>query len=481
MSKKEKTTVKKEKTTAKGASFKTKAFRAGGYSTAAAAIIIIIAVLINLLASNISTAYTNIDTTDSGVYSISEQTKDMVSSLENDVTIYYIASPDSRMGYITKLLDKYKSCGKHLKVEYIDPDVNPDFASEYTDESVANGDLLVVCGEKSQVVSSADMIEYEAGSYEYYVYYAQNGQQTDVYWNGEIQLTKAIDFVTSDKTYSVYFFDYSGDISFETLESALENENIVCVTLPEDSDEIPDDASCVILSDVYDDISESDLTLLRNYLNKGGKLYIAASYSGEERENLTKLLADYGLSFTDATLEDGDRYFSSKEQLAPLCTGDHAIIAPFSKADYIYFSSAMGIKTEETGGVTVTPLITTSDSAYLSTDDSDDVDFTAFNLGVIAENSDTNAQIVVYGTSDYTSSDYMSASDLSNSDLFVNSIGWLCDKDSAVTIHAKAVTSDTTLDFSEGSAGVIVVLTAVVPAVCAVAAGFIIWYRRKNS
>lgn len=479
MSKKEKTT-KTEKSGSFSKMFKTKAFRAGGYSTAAAAIIIVIAVIINLLVSSVSTAYTNIDTTGAGLYSISEQTKDMLKSLENDVTFYYIASEDAKTGYVKKLLDKYESSSKKLKVENINPDTNPEFSKKYTSDSVADGDIIVVCGEKSKVVHQSDMIQYEAGSYEAYIYYMQNGQQSNVYWNGEIELTKAIDFVTNNNSYNVYFLDYNGNSNFASLQTLLGNENITCADLTENADSIPDDASCVVLSDVDKDISEEQYNMLGEYLKKGGKLYISADYSDEDRPNLDKLLKTFGLSFTSATLEDGDSNYSAKNKIRPQYAGEHAIISPFSKANYICFPDAMGIDVKETENIKATPLLETSESSYLSSDESNVLHFKVFNLGVIAENTQTGAQLVVYGAAGYTSSEYIDNASYSNSDLFVNSIGYLCDKDSAITLHAKTVTSDNTLDFSRTSTGAIIFIIAILPAVAAVAAGFIIRYRRKN-
>ena len=462
--------------------FKTKAFRAGGYSTAAAAIVIVIAVVLNLIVSGISTAYTNIDTTAAGVYSLSEQTKDIVSSLEKEVYIYYIVSPDSKAEYVSNLLDKFRAKGSNLKTEEIDPDINPDFASEYTDESVSNGDLLVVCGDKSAVVHYSDMIEYEAGSYEYYMYYLQNGQQTSVYWNGEVEILKAIDYVITTATYNVYFLNITGDEDFSLLTDALDNENIICDTISlEDGESIPDDASCIVINVSEDDITDKQYEDISKYLSKGGKVYIAADYSSGERENLNKLMSAYGLSFTSATLYDGDRNYGSRELLYPAYTGEHAVISPFAKANYMCFPDAMGIETTEKDNITVTPLIVTSESGYLSTDDSDDIDFKTFNLGVVADDSSTGAQLIVYGTTEYTSSDYMENASYSNSDLFVNSVGYLCDKDSAISVHAKSITSDTTLDFGSTPTASLIFAVAVLPVAISLAAGITIWYRRKNS
>lgn len=476
--------MKKEKNTKKnsssGKTFLTKAFRAGGYSTAASAVVIVIAVIINLIVSGISTAYTNIDTTEAGLYSVSEQTKARIAALENEVTIYYVASADARAGYVTKLIDKFVSCGSNLKAKDINPDLEPDFASKYTDETVVNGDLLVVCGDKAQVVHYSDMIEYEAGSYEYYYYYLQNGRQTNIYWNGEIEIIKAIDYVTSTKTYHVSFLDIGGDGDFSVLEDALDNENIICSTFPENAEKIPEDTDCVVIADMDADFSENAYKVLLDYLNGGGNLYIAVDFSAEKRPQTEKLLSQYGIRFTDATLEDGDRNFEPKSLLYPKYTGEHAIISPFSNANYLCFPNAMGIIETETDGVSVTPLLITSESAYLSTDEKNDLHFGQFYLGVVADNADTGAQVVVYGTAGYMAEEYMSDTRYANSDLFINSVGYLCDKDNAIAVHAKAITSDTTLDFGNVGTSSVFILIAAAPALLSLIAGFIIWYRRKN-
>ena len=69
----------------------------------------------------------------------------------------------------------------------------------------------------------------------------------------------------------------------------------------------------------------------------------------------------------------------------------------------------------------------------------------------------------------------------SNSDLFVNSVGYLCDKDSAISVHAKSITSDTTLDFGSTPTASLIFAVAVLPVAISLAAGITIWYRRKNS
>lgn len=455
------------------ASFKTKAFRAGGYSALASAIIIVIAILLNIAFSSVSTAYTNFDTTQTGIYSISRQTKDMLDSLEKEVNLYYIVSENSETGYVKKLLDKFASRSSKLKTEIINPDIQPDFAKKYTEDPVTDGDIIAVCGEKAQVIHFQDMIEYEAGSYENYLYYLQNGQPTSVYWKGEMLLLKAVDFVTSDKEYAVYFL--GDDNSLSTLEALLENMNFITAEIDMSATSVPEDASCVVITGV-EDLTDEMLTVLKGYYDKSGSLLI--NIGENKSENLTKLAEYIGVGFTSATIADGDRKLEIENVLLPHFSGEHAIIAPFSKANYVCMPDSFGIVSKENSNTTVTPILMSSQSAYLSTDAPNDLKFNEFTIGAIVDNAVKGSQCVIFGTDKYVDSEYIDDSRFSNGDLFINAVAYLCDKDSAITIHAKPVTSDATLDFSSFG-GAITLVLCFAPAVIAVVAGIIIKLRRR--
>ena len=78
----------------------------------------------------------------------------------------------------------------HIKVEYVDPAVSPNFYSSYTDAAPSDGSIIVVSGEKSKVIDASDLYEY---SVDYSTY-----TQTKSAYDGEGQLTSAISYVTSD-------------------------------------------------------------------------------------------------------------------------------------------------------------------------------------------------------------------------------------------------------------------------------------------
>ena len=77
-------------------SFRTRTFRAGGYSLAAAAVVIAIAVAVNLVVVALPADWTKTDLTSTGLYSLSSQTQQMVSALEDEVTVYWLVQSTPR-------------------------------------------------------------------------------------------------------------------------------------------------------------------------------------------------------------------------------------------------------------------------------------------------------------------------------------------------------------------------------------------------
>ena len=108
--------VKKKRFSLK-AWLKSRSFRAGGYSTAAVVIVIAIAVAVNLFAGALPSAYTHLDTTASGLFTLSAQTQQLVSALDTDVTVYWIVQSGSEDDTIKELLDRYDGLSDHLTIE----------------------------------------------------------------------------------------------------------------------------------------------------------------------------------------------------------------------------------------------------------------------------------------------------------------------------------------------------------------------------
>ena len=91
-----------------------KVFRNGLYSTAILAAAIVLAVLINLLVGAIPKKYTEFDLSAAKMYTLGDSSRQLMQSLDQDVTVYYLCETGSEDAIITKLLDHYADESGHL-------------------------------------------------------------------------------------------------------------------------------------------------------------------------------------------------------------------------------------------------------------------------------------------------------------------------------------------------------------------------------
>ena len=202
-------------------SFHTRTFRAGGYSLAAAAVVIAIAVAINLVVGALPADWTKIDLTNNGLYSLSSQTQQMISGLEDEVTVYWIVQSDTEDSTIGELLERYQDLSKNLKVEQRDPVVYPNFAQQYTTETLYNNSLIVTCGDRSRYISYYDIYVTDYSSY-------YTSGTTSTQFDGESQLTSAVDYVTNSDLPVVYTLTGHGESDLpSSLSGGAEEENLL--------------------------------------------------------------------------------------------------------------------------------------------------------------------------------------------------------------------------------------------------------------
>ena len=331
----------------------------GSYSMAMAAIFIVIVVVINMIVGAIPSKYSQLDVSSSKLYTIGDETKKVLKALDKDVTIYQIAQSGSEDDTISNLLKRYKDESKHIKVEVKDPVVNPKFTSQYTNDEVSANSLIVVCGDRSKVVSY-DTIYQSSMDYNTYSY-------TTTGFDGEGQIDSAISYVTSENLPILYTLDGHGEKELDsTLKEDIEKANIDIQSLNLLTEEkVPDDAACLLINAPTSDISETEKDAVIEYLENGGKAMIFSDYTEEGMTNFDAILANYGVQRTEGIVVEGDsqHYAQMPYYLVPTVNSTDAITDFASKGYYVLMPTAQGIqKTDDVRDtVTIESLLTTSD------------------------------------------------------------------------------------------------------------------------
>lgn len=473
-------------------SFRTRSFRAGGYSVAAGAIVIAIAVAVNLFAAALPSSWTAIDTTAQQLFSISGQTQNLVSGLETDVTIYWIVQAGYEDDTIGTLLDRYQDLSGHVRVVKKDPDVYPTFLDSYGVESVYNNSLIVESGERYRYVDYNDIYVID---YESYYYYGTE----DWSFYGEQELTSAIDYVVCEDMPKVYILTGHGEGSLPTtFQSAVEQENIETTELSLLTVEaVPEDADCLLIYGPQSDISADERTKLEAYLGAGGSMVLITDPPQEgSLANLEEMVASYGVTAAQGIVVEGnqDNYaWGTPYYLLPQIQSHTITTALVDGGYHVMLPIAQGLQVSDTlpDGVSVTELLTTSDKAYskaagysLSTYDREMGDISGpFALAVAIEQTlddgATGSVIWVSSTAllDEQSNEMVSGG---NQDFFLNTLSYLCGSEgSSISIHAKSLSYDyLTMDSSTASL-LMTLMLGIIP-VGYLAVGIIIWYRRKR-
>ncbi|MCD7766684.1 MAG: GldG family protein, partial [Lachnospiraceae bacterium] len=274
--------------------------RHGSYSIALTVIVVVAVLIVNLIAGQIPSQYTQIDLSGQQLSVLTDTTKELIEGLTEDVTIYYILEDDNRDSYVSRLLERYDDLSSHLTVIEKDPVLYPQFTSQYTDETLTDNSVIVVCGDNSKVISYDDMYEYEF-SYTYYSYTASG-------FDAEGLITSAIAALTSDDIPKLYTLTGHNELELtDTLTTSIEKENIEVEELNlVTSDAVPDDADCLLICSPTSDISEAEAQKIINYLRRGGSAIIITDYVTTELTNLNTVLEYYGTELVDGIVIEGN-------------------------------------------------------------------------------------------------------------------------------------------------------------------------------
>lgn len=361
----------------------------GSYSIAMTAVVIAGAIAVNLIVSELPSQYTKIDVSEQQLSSLTDQTKEMLEGLEEDVTIYYIMQDSSEDTYVSHLLERYEGYSSHVKVEEIDPVVSPNFASQYTEETLADNSIIVTCGESNRVISYSDMYESEF-NYNYYSYETTG-------FDGEGQITSAIAAVTSDNLPKLYTLTGHGELEINsTYAQSIEKENIETETLNlVTADGVPEDADCLLIASPTSDFSGAETQKILAYLKTGGRAIIVTDYTETEMPNLNSILDYYGVSLVDGVVleKDSNYYIQLPYYLVPQINSTDISSDMTGGSSYAFLAAAQGIQTTEDAreSLSISSVLTTSDTAYSKTDvagmttyekEEGDIDG-PFDLGVI--------------------------------------------------------------------------------------------------
>lgn len=491
--------------------------KSGSYALTVSAIVIAIIIIVNLMTSLLPEKMIKLDMSEEKLYTVGDKTSEILSSLDTDVTLYYICEENKEDDVIKRLADSYDELSDKITLKMIDPAINPDFISKYTTESLSSNSIIAVSEKRNAVVSASDMYklyvdgagEMTNSEYQQFMmqYYYSTGQYPQVdakqLFYGERSITSAVARVVSDNIPKIYFTTGHGetDISAKYREN-LETENYELSSLSMISEKIPEDADAIFIVAPTSDITAEEKTLLTDYVKAGGDVILITEYSlkmNEKTPNLSSFCDFMGVKSQDGLVFDANpsnSYQSTPHYILPI-VGDPVPTSPVSLMEstnvyvFVPYSHAIEIIPDRTD-VTVTPVLYTSTDGYLKAvidentkPEKEDGDISGqFNVAVASTyaSADTaqtasGGRLVWYSSTSIANSQ----TDISggNSELLISTVKWMTDKTESISIIGKDVSVEP-LVIDSATASVWKAILCIIVPIAVVSSGFAVWISRRR-
>ena len=470
--------------------FGTRSSKMGSYSFFLTVVVLAILVTVNIALSFLPDSYVQEDLTANQLYSISSQSKVMLSSLEEDITIYWVVASGEEDEYVEKLLHNYEDYSSRVTVEKKDPDLNPDFTNNYTDETIYNNSVIVECGDKYRYISYQDM--YETSSMSYYSMYSSADE-----FAGESLITSAISYCTTEELPVIHILEGHGETELtESFQEALERDNLETETLSLlNSETVPEEVSCILVNSPSTDISETERDMLLDFMERGGRVLIISGTAEEEQlPNLKSVMENYGISVLEGVVveENTDNYvygnpvllmpeMNSSDITDPLMEDNYQVVVPVSKALDV---------SEASEDVTVTSLLESSEESFLKDEGYDietyeqeegDVQGPLTLAALVTKDleDDQQMQLVWIASSMMLEEAYNAYSSDANEDFILNVLEMMCEKDDSISVRSKSLTNEYLTISTADSSMIKVATMGMIPGIYLIT-GIVVAVRRRK-
>ena len=340
--------------------------RNGLMSTGMIAIVVAIVILFNLAVGLLPAKVRQFDLSTTKIYEISDTTKEYLANLKEKIHLVVVAEPDKIDSRISRFLDRYTAQSDQITMETVDPVAYPSALKEYDCEA---NSIVVQCEGKDQTytIPFDDILVPD-----YYSSYYSGGT-TYTKFDGDGQLTSAIDAVVSSTSYQIYTLTNHGEASLGTqltqrlTKSHFKTEELSLLR----EGKIPDDCKILLINQPTKDLAKDELKLIRTYLKSGGQVSLILP----------------SLALTGGYAGDTQRYYTAANSYLtffPELDVGTEVAGSLTTDDLALVNQALAMKQVDAkrDTITVTPFLTTSEKG----------------LSVVSEKDYTEGKYVVGAT-----------------------------------------------------------------------------------
>lgn len=411
--------------------------KSGAYNSFVTVLVVAVIVVVNLM---FNTLDLTTDLSSGNLFTLSGDTNKVIKDMKQDVTLYYMVEEGNEFEFIDKVLAQYDKASDKIKVEKVDPVVNPSFAEKYVSNEINANDVIVVNNGTENAV-------HVAGSEMYYTdtQYSSNYTSTTQtpYLDVEGQITAAMQSVVSETSTKMYVLNGHKEQELgAAITDSFSKLNIKTeeLTLYATDTGVPKDCDILMLNGPENDISDKEKEEILAYLKAGGNAVINMAYTTKKIPNILEILEYYGVEATMGNvIETAGHYYNAVNWIIPTVNTSDDIGA---KANGIaLFPEAVGFKIKENvrEKLTASSILSSTDSSYLKVDltgkdpskTKDDIDG-PFDVGVsVKEQIDDGkgTKLVVFGCANAFTDTLTAGGQFVNADLLKYSVTTMLNSD----------------------------------------------------
>lgn len=485
------------------------------YGTAAVvitAVVIAMVVLLNVVLSVLSESINmNFDITPNSDFEISEETKDYLASLNENVEIcttvdelVFKTSENRYYRQAYEVLKKYEFNSDKITVNFVDMTTNPTYVEKYKKyyDGTINDSSIIIFNEDTKrikVLSTSDLFNTEVNYYYF--------QEQIVSSKAEQTLTSAIMYITDpEPKTAVYLNVMTQSVAGENIQSMLNSNGFDLLTVDPLIEEIPADADLIVLNAPINDLSPDVINKLYTFMENGGNygknMIYLASMEQNETPNIDAFLAEWGIAVKSGVVSD-----NNQQNLDPNYYG-YGFASFIEENDYTagiaaenieapvvsYYARPIELLFDFSGNVSVISLLNTAETGIAITTEMQEEYAETGAMPVIEEqaipmialsnkytfieNEQVLSNLVVFGSDQMLRSDITSATYYNNGDYFVSILNKISGKENGIYIVEKDLSGDT-FPLTTSQFIVLAVVMFVIP-LAVLITGIVVWVRRRH-
>ena len=444
-------------------------------------ILIVLNVLFGFLGDKVNL---KIDITSNGVLKFSDETISTLKNLDSEVNMYSLVPEDDtsyEIETIREIIEKYAKLSGKIKYTVIDANKNPAFLNKY----IALGETLgqyTVIFETENKYKTVDLNEA-------FIYNSQTQSVTGI--KAEQLFTSALMYVTNEndtKIGVVSGHGEAGDASY--FSELLKGEGYMAVDVNLLSGDVPEDVNMLVITTPQTDYTTEEITKLDEFLDAGNSVQVFFDITGNNLDNLTAYLSEWGVEFTKGFIIENDagNYYQSPIFVLPEVLQSKATELIAQNNLRVLAPSMMPINPCKNTSVTETPLLKTSKTSIckmnLQTQTIEKEDGDIEGEQIIAAlyereaNDSKRAKLFVSGGSAIIAYDIMNSA-FANKDFYFNIISNMSGNENSIYIRAKDITSSNIV--MPALTGIIYAgVTVIIIPLALIIAGIVIWIKRRH-